>query len=109
MRRLESFVVCGAGLSELAGQHLSVPTDNGASAAVKVTPLGAGMVCDEIVVMSILAHPSSTRVDQRRPPKSMPKPESESVTCRTQPPGDGGRNRGPVSIEWRTHPNKILN
>jgi len=47
-----------AGLGELALQHLSVPTDKGANAGLKVTSLVAGMVAgaDSIDDMALLRH-----------------------------------------------------
>src|ERR1700712_2093267 len=47
-----------AGLQELAQTHLSVPTDKGANAGLKVTSLVAGMVAgaDSIDDMAILRH-----------------------------------------------------
>ena len=47
-----------AGLQELAQQHLSVPTDKGANAGLKVTSLVAGMVAgaDSIDDMALLRH-----------------------------------------------------
>lgn len=53
-----------AGLRELADQHLSVPTDKGANAGVKVTSLVAGMVAgaDSIDDMALLRHGGMGRV-----------------------------------------------
>ena len=53
-----------AGLSELAQKHLSVPTDKGANAGLKVTSLVAGMVAgaDSIDDMSLLRHGGMGRV-----------------------------------------------
>ncbi|MGH3306985.1 MAG: IS1380 family transposase [Nocardioides sp.] len=53
-----------AGLSELAQQHLSVPTDKGANAGLKVTSLVAGMVAgaDCIDDMALLRHGGMGRV-----------------------------------------------
>ena len=47
-----------AGLVELAGKHLSVPTDKGANAGLKVASLVAGMVAgaDSIDDMALLRH-----------------------------------------------------
>ncbi len=47
-----------AGLHELANQHLSLPTDKGANAGLKVTSLVAGMVAgaDSIDDMALLRH-----------------------------------------------------
>jgi hypothetical protein len=47
-----------AGLQELAEQHLTVPTDKGANAGLKVTSLVAGMVAgaDSIDDMALLRH-----------------------------------------------------
>jgi hypothetical protein len=47
-----------AGLHTLAGQHLSVPTDKGANAGLKVSSLVAGMVAgaDSIDDMALLRH-----------------------------------------------------
>jgi hypothetical protein len=47
-----------AGLCELAGRHLSVPTDKGANAGLKVSSLVAGMVAgaDSIDDMALLRH-----------------------------------------------------
>jgi len=53
-----------AGLGELAGQHLSVPTDKGANAGLKVASLVAGMVAgaDSIDDMALLRHGGMGRV-----------------------------------------------
>jgi Transposase DDE domain group 1 len=53
-----------AGLPELAEQHLSVPTDKGANAGLKVTSLVAGMVAgaDSIDDMALLRHGGMGRV-----------------------------------------------
>lgn len=47
-----------AGLQELGDQHLSVPTDKGANAGLKITSLVAGMVggADSIDDMAVLRH-----------------------------------------------------
>src|SRR5689334_10963463 len=47
-----------AGLRQLAGEHLSVPTDRGANAGRKVASLVAGMVAgaDSIEDMALLRH-----------------------------------------------------
>jgi hypothetical protein len=53
-----------AGLHELAQQHLSVPTDKGANAGLKVTSLVAGMVAgaDSIDDMALLRHGGMGRI-----------------------------------------------
>src|SRR5438876_1911717 len=53
-----------AGLQELAHQHLSVPTDKGANAGLKVSSLVAGMVAgaDSIDDMALLRHGGMGRV-----------------------------------------------
>jgi len=53
-----------AGLQELAARHLSVPTDKGANAGLKVTSLVAGMVAgaDSIDDMALLRHGGMGRV-----------------------------------------------
>jgi len=53
-----------AGLEELAKEHLSVPTDKGANAGLKVTSLVAGMVAgaDSIDDMALLRHGGMGRV-----------------------------------------------
>ncbi len=53
-----------AGLSELAQRHLSVPTDKGANAGLKVASLVAGMVAgaDSIDDMALLRHGGMGRV-----------------------------------------------
>src|SRR4051812_8976684 len=53
-----------AGLPELAEQHLSVPTDKGANAGLKVASLVAGMVAgaDSIDDMALLRHGGMGRV-----------------------------------------------
>ncbi|MDF9717887.1 IS1380 family transposase [Nocardioides sp. ChNu-99] len=53
-----------AGLRELAQQHLSVPTDKGANAGLKVTSLVAGMVAgaDSIDDMALLRHGGMGRI-----------------------------------------------
>ena len=56
-----------AGLHDLAQQHLSVPTDMGANAGLKVTSLVAGMVAgaDSIDDMALLRHGGMGRVFAR--------------------------------------------
>jgi len=56
-----------AGLHRLADQHLSVPTDKGANAGLKVASLVAGMVAgaDSIDDMSLLRHGGMGRVFNR--------------------------------------------
>lgn len=53
-----------AGLQELAQHHLSVPTDKGANAGMKVTSLVAGMIAgaDSIDDMALLRHGGMGRV-----------------------------------------------
>jgi hypothetical protein len=53
-----------AGLDELARGHLSVPSDRGANAGLKVTSLVAGMVAgaDSIDGMALLRHGGMGRV-----------------------------------------------
>ena len=53
-----------AGLRELADEHLSVPTDKGANAGLKVASLVAGMVAgaDSIDDMALLRHGGMGRV-----------------------------------------------
>jgi hypothetical protein len=53
-----------AGLVQLADQHLSVPTDKGANAGLKVTSLVAGMAAgaDSIEDMALLRHGGMGRV-----------------------------------------------
>jgi Transposase DDE domain group 1 len=57
-------VARSAGLQELAQTHLSVPTDKGANAGLKVTSLVAGMVAgaDSIDDMALLRHGGMGRV-----------------------------------------------
>ena len=56
-----------AGLRNLAGEHLSVPTDKGANAGVKVASLVGGMVAgaDSIDDMALLRHGGMGRVFAR--------------------------------------------
>ncbi len=56
-----------AGLATLAGEHLSVPTDKGASAGLKVASLVAGMVAgaDSIDDMALVRHGRMGRVSAR--------------------------------------------
>lgn len=56
-----------AGLQELAHRHLTVPTDKGANAGLKVTSLVAGMVAgaDSIDDMALLRHGGMGRVFNR--------------------------------------------
>jgi hypothetical protein len=56
-----------AGLADLAGEHLSVPTDKGANAGLKVTSLVAGMVAgaDSIDDMALLRHGGMGRIFAR--------------------------------------------
>ena len=53
-----------AGLQDLADQHLSVPTDKGANAGLKVTSLVAGMVAgaDSIDDMALIRHGGMGRI-----------------------------------------------
>jgi hypothetical protein len=57
-------LACSAGLHELAQAHLSVPTDKGANAGLKVTSLVAWMVAgaDSIDDMALLRHGGMSRV-----------------------------------------------
>jgi hypothetical protein len=56
-----------AGLRELGDRHLSVPTDRGANAGLKVSSLVAGMVAgaDSIDDMALLRHGGMARVFDR--------------------------------------------
>jgi len=56
-----------AGLGRLADQHLSVPTDKGANAGLKVASLVAGMVAgaDSIDDMAVLRHGGMSKVFTR--------------------------------------------
>jgi hypothetical protein len=56
-----------AGLASLAGHHLSVPTDKGANAGLKVASLVAGMVAgaDSIDDMAVLRHGGMGRIFTR--------------------------------------------
>jgi hypothetical protein len=56
-----------AGLRDLAGEHLTVPTDNGANAGLKVTSLVGGMVAgaESIDDMALLRHGGKGRVSAR--------------------------------------------
>ncbi len=56
-----------AGLRRLADQHLSVPTDKGANAGLKVASLVAGMVAgaDSIDDMAVLRHGGMSRIFDR--------------------------------------------
>ena len=53
-----------AGLRELADKHLTVPTDKGANAGLKVASLVAGMVAgaDSIEDMALLRHGGMGRI-----------------------------------------------
>ena len=53
-----------AGLRELADQHLTVPTDRGANAGLKVSSLVAGMIAgaDSIDDMALLRHGGMGRI-----------------------------------------------
>ena len=55
-----------AGLRELADQHLTVPTDRGANAGLKVSSLVAGMIAgaDSIDDMALLRHGGMGRIFQ---------------------------------------------
>lgn len=57
-------IAADAGLTELAHQHLSVPTDKGANAGLKVASLVAGMVAgaDSIDDMALLRHGGMGRI-----------------------------------------------
>ena len=56
-----------AGLRSLADEHLSVPTDKGANAGLKVASLVAGMVAgaDSIDDLGLLRHGGMSRVFER--------------------------------------------
>lgn len=60
-------IAADAGLAELAHKHLSVPTDKGANAGLKVTSLVAGMVAgaDSIDDMALLRHGGMGRIFNR--------------------------------------------
>ena len=57
-------LACDAGLQELADEWLSVPTDKGANAGLKVASLVAGMVAgaDSIDDMALLRHGGMKRL-----------------------------------------------
>src|SRR5664279_4891350 len=57
-------IAADAGLRRLGDQHLTVPTDKGANAGLKVTSLVAGMIAgaDSIDDMAILRHGGMRRV-----------------------------------------------
>jgi len=56
-----------AGLRDLADEHLSVPTDKGANAGLKVASLVGGMVAgaDSIDDMALLRHGGMSRIFAR--------------------------------------------
>ena len=54
-----------AGLGDLADAHLSVPTDKGANAGLKVTSLVAGMVAGADSIMALLRHGGMSRIFTR--------------------------------------------
>ncbi|MBC7596096.1 MAG: IS1380 family transposase [Kineosporiaceae bacterium] len=60
-------IAAEAGLTELAQEHLSVPTDRGANAGLKVTSLVGGMVAgaDSIDDMALLRHGGMRRIFNR--------------------------------------------
>ncbi len=60
-------IAAEAGLTELAGKHLSVPGDKGANSGLKVTSLVAGMVAgaDSIDDMAVLRHGGMGRIFDR--------------------------------------------
>ena len=83
-----------AGLGELTGGHLSVPTDKGANAGLKVTSLVAGMVAgaDSIDDLVLLRHGAMGKVSPsptRRPPWDRccaPSPSGTSASSTPSPP-----------------------
>ena len=62
-----------AGLRELADEHLTVPTDKGANAGLKVASLVAGMVAgaDSIDDMALLRHGGMGRVFEPDAPSTL--------------------------------------
>ena len=91
-----------AGLDELADEHLSVPTDKGANAGLKVASLVAGMVAgaDSIDDMALLRHGGMGRVFNRRlraldaglvPAGLHLRPRPPARRGRLQVPGRAGR------------------
>jgi len=60
-------IAADAGLTELANKHLSVATDKGANAGLKVTSLIGGMVAgaDSIDDMAVLRHGGMARIFER--------------------------------------------
>ena len=84
-----------AGLQELAKQHLTVPSDKGANAGLKVTSLVAGMVAgaDSIDDMALLRHGGMGRVfaNAYAPPpwarSCARSPSATSVSSTRWPPG----------------------
>jgi hypothetical protein len=74
-----------AGLPSLAQEHLSVPTDKGANAGLKVASLIAGMVAgaDSIEDMGLLSTTPSSRhtVTPSRAPGSLAPGSAGSMHC----------------------------
>ena len=84
-----------AGLTKLADQHLSVPTDKGANPGLKVASLVAGMVAgaDSIEDMAVLRHGGMGKVSpaRTRPPRwvrsCVRSPSVTSANSTPSPPG----------------------
>ena len=88
-----------AALRQLADAHLSVPTDKGANAGLKVTSLVAGMVAgaDSIEDMALLRHGGMGRVFARAYAPSTPTasmPCSMSTTRSSRSTGTPSRAPG---------------
>ena len=81
-----------AGLHELAQRHLSVPTDKGANAGLKVASLVAGMVAgaDSIDDMALLRHGGMGRVFARAYAPSTVGSFLRSFTFGPRPPARRG-------------------
>ena len=81
-----------AGLGELADEHLTVPTDKGANAGLKVASLVAGMVAggDSIDDMAVLRHGGMGRVFAKTYAPSTPDTSVSSTrSARRSEPSSG--------------------
>ena len=88
-----------AGLAKLADQHLSVPTDKGANAGLKVASLVAGMVAgaDSIDDMAVLRHGGMGKVFTSAYAPSTPAFVPAFVHLRPRSPARRGSRQVPDS------------
>src|SRR4051812_49660289 len=81
-----------AALRELADEWLSVPTDKGANAGLKLSSLVAGMAAgaDSIDDMALLRHGGVGKGFSRGPPPPAPGPFPRPFSLRPRPPAAAG-------------------